>query len=78
VTRGRIRNELEDRRSEQEAALGMLGNAVIYGRLVQDRVKAAQIAGSVSFLDMALEDLAQMERLIHQVQTWISEDGISR
>lgn len=71
MPRGRISDADEADREQVEGALGALGQARVYGHLVRDRVQAAMMCKSTSVLDVVVQDLEQMDRLIKQAQACI-------
>jgi hypothetical protein len=66
---GRINDRSEGQREQLEANLARLGNALVYLRLVSDRVQAAaRVKGFEGMLLPAVDDCKQAARLIQQVQ----------
>lgn len=69
---GRISNGDEGRREVVEGCLGRLGNALVYLRLVSERVQfAARMSGQDALLGPALEDCHRAQVLIRAVQVSI-------
>lgn len=76
MTRGRQSDEEITRREGVEGTLSVLGNARVYTRLVRDRVAAAMLVRDTNVLQVAIQDLDQLEQLIKRAQARITEqDG---
>lgn len=67
MTRGRLSNEAEAKRSEIEGDLALLGNLRVYCQLVDERVRAG-VHVAPALLSPVLDDTAAIDRLAVRLQ----------
>ncbi len=75
MTRGRKPPDVEAQRDVDESALACLGNALVIRDLVQDRLEAVLREGNPWAVDVAIDDLVKMKKLIRRAQALIKTKG---